>query len=141
MQNLTIPKVSDTLNEQIEQDITLDEIAFALKQLPYNKSLGSDGLPTEFYKCFWKNIKSVVFNSFKYAFDTKDQKRGIITLVPQKDKDIRHLKNWRPTSLLNTDYKFLTKLLAIRLQKVIPDIISPDQVRYIKGFLLEILSD
>lgn len=46
LQNLTIPKVSHTQNEQIEQDITLDEIAFALKQLPNNKSPGSHGLPT-----------------------------------------------------------------------------------------------
>ena len=72
LQNLTIPKVSDTLNEQTEQDITIDEIAFASKQLPNNKSPDSDGLPTEFYKLFWKNIKSFVFNSFMYAFDTNE---------------------------------------------------------------------
>ena len=54
LQNLTIPKVSDTLIEQTEQDITLDEIAFALKRLPNNKSPGSDGLPTEFYNFFGK---------------------------------------------------------------------------------------
>ena len=46
---------------------------------------------------------------------------------------MRLLKNWRPLSLLNTDYKILTKLLAIRLQKVLPSIISEDQTGYIKG--------
>ena len=58
---------------------------------------------------------------------------GILNLLPKNDKDLRHLANWRPVSLLNTNYKILTKLLAIRLQKVIPSIINSDQVGYIKN--------
>ena len=34
---------------------------------------------------------------------------------------------------MNTDYKILTKALANRLQKVLPKLINPDQVGYIKG--------
>ena len=34
---------------------------------------------------------------------------------------------------MNTDYKILTKLLARRLQKVLPSIISCDQSGYLKG--------
>jgi hypothetical protein len=43
------------------------------------------------------------------------------------------LKNWRPISLLNTDYKILAKLFANRLQKVISSCVSEDQSGYIKG--------
>ena len=43
------------------------------------------------------------------------------------------LKNWRPISLLNVDYKVLTKALAMRLQNVLNKIISTDQVGYING--------
>ena len=64
---------------------------------------------------------------------TQNQKLGILNLLPKKDKDIRHLANWHPVSLLNTDYKIVTKALAIRLQKVIPSIIDHDQVGYIKN--------
>ena len=53
--------------------------------------------------------------------------------LPKPDKDIRLLKNWRPISLLNTDYKILTKLLANRLQNVIHKIVSEDQTGYIKN--------
>lgn len=39
----------------------------------------------------------------------------------------------RPISLLNVDYKILTKVIAKRLEKVPPKIINPDQTGYVKG--------
>jgi hypothetical protein len=62
-----------------------------------------------------------------------DQRRGVINLIQKKDKDLRLLKNWRPISLLNTDYKILTKVMAVRLKTVLPSVIHPDQVAYLKG--------
>ena len=55
-----------------------------------------------------------------------------MNIIPKKDKDVWYLKNWHPISLLNTDYKILTKLLAMRLQKVISSLVSSDQTVYIK---------
>ena len=43
------------------------------------------------------------------------------------------LKNWRPITLLTTDYKILTKALANRLRNVLPMIIHTDQTACIKG--------
>ena len=43
------------------------------------------------------------------------------------------LGNWRPITLLNTDYKILATVLANRLQKVLTHLISEDQVGYLKG--------
>ena len=57
----------------------------------------------------------------------------MLSLIPKNGKDLRFLKSWRPVSLLATDYKILAKALATRLQKVISDLINPDQVGYIKG--------
>ncbi len=62
-----------------------------------------------------------------------EQKRGVITLLPKKNKDRLFLKNWRPISLLNTDYKIIAKLLANRMKEVLPSIISEDQYGYLKG--------
>ena len=61
------------------------------------------------------------------------QKQGIISLIPKKNKDPLSLKNWRPISLLNVDYKLATKCIAKRLEKVLPLLISPDQTGYVKG--------
>ena len=54
-------------------------------------------------------------------------------LIPKGTKDKRELKNCRPISLLNVDYKILAKVLANRLQQVISRIISPDQAGYLNG--------
>ena len=131
--------VTVTKEEQIlcDKEITLEECSQALKSMSNNKSPGCDGLPTEFYKFFWAKIKKFVINSFKWSLEnghlSLDQKRGIITLVPKKDKDLCQLTNWRPISVLNTDYNLLTKIYASRLQIVLQNIINPDQVGYIKS--------
>ena len=61
------------------------------------------------------------------------QRRGIISLINKKDKDTSLLENLRPISLLNVDYKILTKVIAKRLEKLLPKIINPDQTGYVKG--------
>ena len=59
------------------------------------------------------------------------QTRAIIRLIHKKENK-KLLKNWRPISLLNTDYKILTTTLAKRLQTILPKIIKSDQTAYIK---------
>ena len=110
----------------------------AFKEMSNDKSPGLDGFITNFYKFFWTDIKPIVFESFKYSLQhgelSETQKRGVLSLIPKNGKDTRYLKSWRPVSLLATDYKILAKSLTTRLQKVIPNLINPDQVGYIKGW-------
>ena len=44
-----------------------------------------------------------------------------------------YLNNWRPLSLLNVDYKLLAKVMALRLQKFLPQLVNTDQTGYVKG--------
>jgi len=130
-------KISQTSFDLCEKPLDCDEFHKALLGMSNNKSPGNDGLTVEFYKFFWDNIKDLVTDSLNHAFQkgemSIEQKRGVITLIPKKDKDLRYIKNWRPISLLNTDYKILTKALSSRLQVALPEIISSDQTGYIKG--------
>ena len=134
--NESTPKLIDEKMEFCEQNISLEEIGTSLRELKNGKSPGTDGFTADFYKFFWIKIKNLVLNSLQSANQlgelSSEQKRGVINLIPKKNKDIRHLKNWRPISLLNTDYKILTKTLATRLKKVLPDVINEDQVAYLK---------
>lgn len=134
--NSSIPQLSKEEVQCCDEQITIEQCSKALKDLPNDKSPGSDGFNTNFYKFFWSSINDLVLDSFRYAFQcghlSIEQRRGILTLIPKKDKDIRFLKHWRPISLLNTDYKILTKTLSTRLLSVLPSIINPDQVAYVK---------
>ena len=117
--------------------LTLEECTKSLKQSMNNKTPGSDGFTIEFYGFFLNAIDPIMVDSFNYAFENGEismsQKRGIISLIPKKNKDKRYLKNWRPISLLNNDYKIVTKALALRLENVLPMIISSNQTGYAKG--------
>jgi hypothetical protein len=122
--------------ETLDEPITMDELTKAIKALPRNKTPGSDGWNSEFYQFFWSKIKKIVMDSINYGIQNKlsiDQRRGILSLIPKKDKDPRLLKNWRPISLLNTDYKIFAKTMATRLQKVLDSVISHDQHGCLKG--------
>ena len=43
------------------------------------------------------------------------------------------IKNWRPISLINVDAKIASKVLALRMQKVLASIINYDQTAYVRG--------
>ena len=43
------------------------------------------------------------------------------------------IKNWRPISLINVDAKIISKVLAKRLEKVLPYIIHANQNAFVKG--------
>lgn len=59
-------------------------------------------------------------------------RRAVLTLLPKKG-DLTDIKNWRPVSLLCSDYKLLSKTLALRLSEVIEQVIHPDQSYYVPG--------
>ena len=58
---------------------------------------------------------------------------GIVTLLEKKGKDRLDIANWRPITLLNIDYKLLTKALGQRLKIVLPSLIKKDQNGFIPG--------
>ena len=61
------------------------------------------------------------------------QRRGIIKLIPKKGAEPYFVKNWRPITLLNSDYKIAAKAIANRLQNVLPKLIDSDQTGFFKG--------
>jgi len=68
-----------------------------------------------------------------YGQLSNSQQQAIIRPIVKKDKDRRHVENWRPISLLNVDYKIGSKALTARLEKVLPEIIHENQCPYVKG--------
>ena len=52
------------------------------------------------------------------------ERQTVTKLIEKKDKDKKLIKNWRPTSLLNVNTKLIYKVLAERLKKALPSLIS-----------------
>ena len=101
------------------------------------KAPGLDGLGAAFYQKFWPEVGPLVHNSLLDAFQTGQfsisQKRGVIQLIPKKDKNPHFVRNLCPITLLNLDVKILTKALAIRLKSVLHDLIHTDQQVFVQG--------
>ena len=127
LEKLDIPKLNEEQNELLDCELSVTELTITLKEMSNDKSPGLDGFTTNFYKFFWADIKHIVLEGFNYCLQhgelSETQKRGVLSLIPKNGKDTRYLKSWRPVSLLATDYKILVKTLAIRLQKVISNLI------------------
>ena len=133
-----IPTLTDEQKEQCDEALSEQEVTTALKEMKNGSSPGADGLPVEFYKVFWSRISKFVLSSFNAAFAagsmSSSQRKAVITLI-HKGKELprNEMNNWRPISLTNTDYKLLAKALALRLGSVISDLVSHEQVGYMKG--------
>lgn len=121
----------DEDRELLVEPISSSEIWDILENCNKKKSPGPDGLTYEFYIQHFEMIKDDLVNllngylSGNYTAPTEFT-AGVVTLIPKKG-DLTVLENHRPITLLNTDYKIFTKLLATRLQTKIDKLIGPGQ--------------
>lgn len=130
-------KLSQNDKDYCEQELSKKECLAALKAMSNEKSPGLDGFVCEFYKFFWNDISEYLILAFQEAFQSGEmsmiQREGLITCIPKPSKDRSDIKNWRPITLLNIDYKILSSALANRFKNVLPSIISTTQKGFLKG--------
>ena len=134
----SVPCLNRDDRSSCEGLLTIAECKHVLFSMQKNKTPGSDGIPVEFYQVFWSDLNDILVEALNecYANETMSntQRKGLITLLYKKG-DRLNLKNWRPITLLNCDYKIIAAVLARRVQKVIRQIINPNQTGYVKGRL------
>ena len=57
-----------------------------------------------------------------------------VQAVLYKDKGKREeLKNYRPITMLNSCYKVLATVMSVRTEKILDDLIDPDQTGFMSG--------
>lgn len=120
----------------LNEEYTAEDVTDALRCSPRGKSPGPDGIPAEFYLAF--------FNEFRDTFvriinEIRDGVRvpaafveGYIVLIP-KSTALPSINNVRPITLMNADYKVMTRCITHRLKSVLPRVLSPDQTCAVQG--------
>jgi len=109
----------------------------AIKSMPKGKSPGPDRLPSEVYAAFYYPIRISLLNFLnKIAEDREAVPAGfteaMVRLIPKKG-DLSELGNWRPISLLNTDYKIFATILRNRIAPMADYLISKEQIGFMRG--------
>ena len=118
-------------NKKVTQQIIFAKLKTAIYQLDNEKSTGIDGIPIEYFKSYYEYLKYDLLQLYNLIlFEnnnlTTSLNQAIITFSFKNDKK-ENLKNWRPISLLCSDYKILTKILSNRLKPTLEHTISIEQ--------------
>ena len=134
----------------LNSEISLEDLLNALNQSKVGTAAGPDGIPYEVWKHLHQQYKSDLghkrpaFNALNCMLSAMQdvQKHGVdqrtkltmgwlCPIYKKKEKD--QIKNYRPITLLNTDYKLLTKALSTQLTTHIHSLIHPDQHGFIRN--------
>jgi len=101
------------------------------------KSPGPDGYINEFYKTFKNIVAPLLLTAYHYALQSgtlaPSWREATIVVIHKEGKDPTKCESYRPISLLNTDIRILTSILSRRVNKIITNIIHPDQTGFITG--------
>ena len=123
---------SSTL-DQIEEALEAIPLELAMKQMDPLKAPGPDGMPPLFFQQFWPTVGEDVIEAVLTCLNSgtipPSINRTFITLIP-KVKSLVKVSEFRPIALCNTLYKILSKVLANRLKKILPCVISESQTTF-----------
>jgi hypothetical protein len=140
----TTIKITAAESRFLEEPPTLLELGEIVKLLHNDKSPGADGLTAKVFKACWHFIQHNFLQMVLAYWATGELaytiKEGIIKLLPKKTNK-RRLRDWRPLTMLTVVYKIIAKLLALRLNLLLPQLVSPKQTGFIPGWhILENIS-
>ncbi len=123
--------VGEVDKKECDEDIREEEIKRAINELNKKKSPGIDGLGSEFYIVFKDYLTSILKEVYEDVFKKGELNQrmgmGLMKLIYKRKGEETDLKNYRPITMLNTDLKILSKILANRLKEVMPSIIKTNQ--------------
>ena len=143
-------KFRDPENSDLNGGITGEYVELALSLAKNGSATGLDGCPYE----LWKELKRRNDEAFKLGKERFDIVQALTTVFQDiqdkgiepetnfadgwmcplyKKKERTGIENYRPITLLNSDYKLLTKALSLQLIEDVKGMIHRDQAGFIPG--------
>ncbi|KAF5382437.1 hypothetical protein D9615_002719 [Tricholomella constricta] len=139
---------------ELAHGISKQEVRQAIRDLPKGKSPGIDGLTHELW--------IIMLEKFEQRNENDDKSFDIVTALTKVFNDIEQhgvekhtdfskgwmcplykkndrtdISNYRPITVLNSDYKIFTRALTSKLSKAVPELIHRDQAGFMKGRRIE----
>jgi hypothetical protein len=132
-------KVTQNMNDDLMATFSAEDVKKAAFSIGDFKAPGPDGLHAIFYKKFWGLCGEQITNEILQALNTGIIPEGwndtTIVMIPKVDSP-ELVTQYRPISLCNVIYKIISKMLALRLKKILPEVISPMQSAFVPGWLI-----
>jgi len=114
----------------LEIPITTEELKAAVYKGNIQKSPGRDGIELEFFTVLWDLIAGdmgALFNMILHNRKlTERHKQGVNVCIP-KHVSPKTPEDYRPITLLNTDYKILARLIAALVRLFLSELLHPSQ--------------
>uniref|UniRef100_A0A803TU58 Reverse transcriptase domain-containing protein n=1 Tax=Anolis carolinensis TaxID=28377 RepID=A0A803TU58_ANOCA len=130
-----LPKISKHQREKLNKEISEEEIIKAINNMDANKAPGPDGFTAGYYKVLKQELipplKKVMNGILNKQGILETWKTGEIIVIHKDQTEKSDIRNYRPITLLNTDYKIFTNILATRLKEFLNEWIGEEQA----GFL------
>lgn len=120
--------------EELQKEVTLDELEATLKWFKKDKSPGPDGWTIEFYIAFFDilghDLLNIVEASRRRGRISSAIKSTFIALIPKTDAP-SSFDDFRPISLCNCLYKIIAKIIANRLKPILSLHISSEKFSFL----------
>lgn len=120
--------------------VTTDEVTQAITALASGTVAGCDGIPPEAWKIcpdLWAPLLAKLYTIIGTTTMTPaDFLTGVVCPHYKQKGDPQDINNYRPITLLNTDYRILGAILAKRFSVVLQDVIGPEQTAFLPNRLI-----
>lgn len=117
--------------DDLERDITEEEVQKVISQMPSDKAPGPDGYTSLFFKKCWDIVKADIMHVFHQISQPRGSFFNLVNsanviLIPKKERSMQ-VGDYRPISLIHTIAKILSKVLANRLAPYLQHMVSARQ--------------
>ena len=108
--------LTEAERNELDADITVDELKKAVDHFKVDKTPGVDRLSPALYQKFWEHLGEMLHSAYMESYKQErlfmSARHGILSLIPKKNRNMLLIKNWRPLTMLTVDYKILSKVLV-----------------------------
>jgi len=133
--HIILPQISEDQKDMLSEEFTQEEIGEALKDAKELSAPGPSGQIISFYKLLYMmvpNLMTEAINQMVFVPGLIDEtnfawiRKRKVVYIPKKPQPTSP-PDYRPLSMLEVLYKIPSRILARRLNQVLPTIIGPHQ--------------